>query len=397
MSERLFIRVHADGQLSWLSLDASGRAASGSQAGAPPAQALARAQRVIVLVPAEDVLLLDTPRLTGGRAQVLKALPFALEDQLASPVEELYFAVPDRLDSERIAVAVVARATLRTWLERLAADGISADALYADTQAMPVNPDRGSMLIEDTRILWRAAPVQAGVCDLAGIADALAVLTAGAAQMPVFDVFDFREAPPLQLAGVQVRYHARQRDALAWLAAQPEPKINLLQGEFAPAHRHAPAQQVWRKAGALAAAALLLLFIYYGVDCWRLARQSAQLEDSARAALHEGFPEMDKVAGDPRALMQSALSGLRGGGASGGLVQLLGRIAPILGSTTRATLTALEYHNDILELGMRVPDVPTLDVIRERLAALGLKVEVTSANVVADGVDGRLRIGGGGR
>src|SRR5262249_49490216 len=153
------IRLHADGQLSWLAQAASGRALSGSQPGAPTAQALASAQRVIVLVPAEDVLLLDTPRLAGGRAQVLKALPFALEDQLASAVEALPFAVPDRLDSERVAVAVVMRATLHAWLERLATDGIRADALFGETQVLPLRDGSGCAMIEGTRALWRNSPV----------------------------------------------------------------------------------------------------------------------------------------------------------------------------------------------------------------------------------------------
>lgn len=395
MSERLLLRLAADDQLTWLAQDAHGRALSGSNAGAPPAPALARAQRVILLAPAEDVLLADAPRLPGARAQFMKALPFALEDQLASPVEELHFAVPDRLGDERVPVAVVARATLQSWLDRLAADGIRADAIYAETQALPCGADAGSALVEETRALWRNAPAQAGACDLAGLSDALVVAASAEHAPGAFDVFDFRDAPPLALAGVKGRYHAGQRDVLAFLATQPEPALNLLQGDFAPAHRQAPAQLIWRKAGALSAAALLLLFVYYGADCWRLARQSARLEAGARTALHDGFPEMDKVAGDPRALMQSALSGLRGGGDSGGLVPLLGRIAPTLGSTTRTTLTAVEYHNATLELGLRAPDVPTLDLMRERISGLGLKVEVTAANSGAEGIDGRLRIAGG--
>jgi len=389
MSERLLIRLHADGQLTWLAQDAAARALSASNAGTPPAPALARAQRVIVFVPAEEVLLLDAPRLAGARAQFLKALPFALEDQLASPVEDLHFAVPDRLGEDRVPVAIVARATLRGWLDRLAAEGVRPDAIYAETQALPI--EGGCVLVEDSRAVWRM-PTHAGACDLAGLADWLALENAPPAG---WDVHDFRDARPLPLPIAPLRYHAGSRDALAFLAAQPEPPLNLLQGEFAPAHRQAPAQQLWRNAAMLAAAALLLLFVYYAADTWRLARQSARLDAAARAALHEGFPDMDKVAGDPRALMQSALTGLRGGGDSAGLVPLLGRIAPTLGSTTRTTLTALEYHNATLELGLRAPDVPTLDLMRERLAGLGLKVEVTAANSGAQGIDGRLRIGGG--
>jgi len=397
MSERLLIRLHADGDLAWLAQDGTGRALSASNAGAPPASALARAQRVIVLVPAEDVLLLPAPRLAGARAQFLKALPFALEDQLASSVEDLHFAVPERLGADQVPVAVVARTTLRGWFERLAAEGIRADALYAETQLLPMRENACSVLIDATRALWRSAPAQVGACAPADLADMLAVLAAAQPALSECEIYDLRQAAtPFAHPGFNVHTHRDQRDALAFFAAQAEPELNLLQGEFAPAHRQAPAQQLWRRAAALAAAAVLLLFVYYGTDTWRLARQSARLDDAARTILHDGFPEMDKVAGDPRDLMRSALANLRGGGDNSGLVPLLGRIAPILGSTTRMTLTALEYHNATLELGLRAPDVPALDLMRERLVALGLKVEVTAANSSSQGIDGRLRIAGAG-
>src|ERR1700722_20533636 len=123
MSERLLIRLHPDGRTSWLTLSAQSRAASAANSGAPPAQALARPQRVVAIVPAESIVLLDTPRMSAQRAQFVKAVPFALEDQLISPVEDLYFALPDRLIGERVAVAVVARKTLQGWIDQLAAAG----------------------------------------------------------------------------------------------------------------------------------------------------------------------------------------------------------------------------------------------------------------------------------
>ena len=95
MSERLLIRLHPDGKTSWLTLNGQSRAASAANAGAPAAQVLSRTQRVVAVVPSENVVMLDTPRMSAQRAQFAKAVPFALEDQLISPVEELYFALPD--------------------------------------------------------------------------------------------------------------------------------------------------------------------------------------------------------------------------------------------------------------------------------------------------------------
>lgn len=395
MTERLLIRLQSDGQMSWLTQDASGRALAGTTAGAPPAQVVARAQRIVALVPAQDVLLLETPRIAGGTAQFRRAVPFALEDQLAGPVEDLHFAIPERASSERVPIAVVARATLTEWINLLGSEGIRADAVFAETQVLPCELDSACVLIEAERALWRFSPTQAGACEVNDLPDWLSAIAAGDDKPRALIVHDFRDAPALELPIQPVRYHRNQRDALAFFAAQlrTEPALNLLQGEFAPAHRQAPAKRLWRNAAVLAAAALILLFVYYGVDCWRLSRQSAQLDVAARVILHSAFPNMDKVPGDPRQLMQSAMRGLNTGSDSGGLLPLLTRIAPILGATTRTSLTGMEFHNDTLELAMRAPDVQTLDRMRESLGNLsGLSVELTAVNSGTDGIDGRVRI-----
>lgn len=400
MSDRLLLRLNSDESLTWLAQDAQGRVLSGANAGAPAVETLARARRIVVLVPAENVLLLETPRMSAQRVQFAKALPFAIEDQLASPVEDLHFAVPERLSDARVPVAVVARTALLDWLDRLARDGIRPDVMIPETVALPCT-EGGTLVIEDDRALLRTATAQAGTCDLAGLPDWLQLIEVDAGQNSAkslqLEVHDFRSASALALPVAVARYHERQRDALVFFAAQlgAEPLLNLLQGEFAPAHRQAPAKRLWRMAGALAAAAVIMLFVYYGADCWRLARESDQLDTAMRDALHQGFPEMDKVAGDPRQLMESALTRMRGGADAGGLLRMLIQVSPTLGSTTRSTLKTIEYHNATLELGLRAPDVPALDLIREQLANVhGLKVEVTAATSADNGVDGRLRIAG---
>lgn len=396
MSERLLLRLHADQSLTWLAQDAQGRPLSGTNAGAPGAETIARARQIVVLVPAEQVLLLETTRLSAQRAQFLKAVPFALEDQLASPVEELHFALPERIgDDARVPAAVVARAVLRAWLARLADERIRPDVLIPETLALPVAPG-GTLLLEDERALLRGAGT-ALACDIAGLPAWLEVFAANDADAFTPEVRDFRAAIPLRLPGRIGHYHARQRDPLAYFAAQlrPDVQLNLLQGEFAPTHRRAPARRLWRLAATLGAAALLLLFAHGGAECWRLTRESARLDAAMRDALHQGFPEMDNVAGEPRALMDSALKRFGSGADAGGLLHVLGEVAPIVGSTTRSVLKSVEYHNATLELGVRAPDVPTLDLMRERLGNVpGLKAEVTAANSVDDGVDGRLRIVG---
>lgn len=393
MSDRLLIRLQADGQLAWITQDAQGRALSGTNAGVPAPATLAGARHVIVLVPSEQVVLLETDAVSARRAQLAKAVPFALEDQLASPVEELHFALSEQVAGARLGVAVLARTVLQGWICTLEQLGIRADAIVPDFLAVPVPRDAAAVFIEPDRTLLRWGPAHACVCETAALGQWLAVIAPAAVQ-----VHDFRQAPRLDLPVEVARYHERQSDPLALLgqALAREPSINLLQGEFTPNHRHAPARTLWRRAALLAAAVAVLALAYAGADYLRLKRESDRLELAQHAALRASLPEFADVAGDPRQLMQSALTRMRGGGATGGLLPLLGSVGPVLSATTRVSLKSMEYRNATLELGLRAPDVPTLDLVREQLANLGgLKAEVTAAATSDKGVDGRLRISGG--
>lgn len=392
MSHRLLIRLHADGRRTWLSQGEDGRPLAGATQGLPPPQALAQAKAVVVLVPASDVLLLESPAVSRNRAQLVKAVPYALEDQIAQPVEELHFALAQKVEEGRIGVAAVAHAKIKAWLALLAEAGIRPDAIVPEVLALPL----GGLLIEHDKAELRLSAWRAASIDVDFLADWLEFANDGS--LPDIDVYDARIAPPLRLPVQPRAYHERQRDALALLASglHGEPALNLLQGDYAPRHRNAPVTRLWRFAAMLCGGALVLAFAQLAIERYALARHSDLLDAAMRGILLEHFPEMEKVAGEPAALMKSALGRLGGGDANGGVLRVLGKIAPIIASTTRMTTRGMEYRNGVLELALTAPDVPTLDIIRERLTTVeGLKVELTAANPGANGVDGRLRITGG--
>ncbi|HEY0180373.1 MAG TPA: type II secretion system protein GspL, partial [Dokdonella sp.] len=267
MSDRLLLRLAADGALTWLRQ--AGAAASASNVGAPPSSALAAAGEVVVFVPSEDVWLGETRLAARSRAQLAQALPFAVEDQLLGTLEELHFAAA-RGDGDHVGVAVVAKERMRAWLARLAEAGVRADVLVPESLALPLAPGRAGALIEDARAVVRLAPWSAFACMPAELPSWLAQAEAGGALAPL-DVQDFRDAPALALPVEVASYRERQCDPLAalaaaWSAPQRAPAANLLDGEFAPAHGAARGARAWRRAGALAAAVALLALLNLGAD-----------------------------------------------------------------------------------------------------------------------------------
>jgi len=393
MSDRLLLRLASDGGLTWLR-----QGAAASVPGAPPASALEAAGEIVVLVPAEDVLLTQATLRARTRAQLLQAVPYAVEEQLLDPVETLHFAASH--GEGTVGVGVVAKATLRAWLERLGEAGVEPDAVLPDSLALPAVPGRAAVLVEDGRALVRLAPWSAFACTLRELPDFLARARAG--DPAPLEIHDFRAAPaPLPaLPGGVAAHHERLRDPLAFLApAAAAAELNLLEGEFAARRRQGRGRRLWRAAAALAAAVALLAVADLGAEVLRLSRTSARLQTQAEDALRKAFPDLDAAQlarSTPEQLMRSRLDRLRGGADASGLLSVLAQVAPVLGTATRIQTRGMEYRNGTFELALRTPDVAALDGVRERLTTVpGLKAEVTAANPGADGVDGRIRIGGG--
>ena len=413
MSDRLLLRLSSDGGLTWLRQAGGARVAAASGSGVPPAAVLAEAEQIIVLVPGEDVLLTEVKLSARNRAQLLQALPYAVEDQLLSPVEDLHFAAA-QTRGEQVGVAVVAKSRMRAWLERLREEGIRADVLLPESLALPLAPDSATVVIEDARAIVRLAPWSAFACTLGELPAWLQQAQAAQMLRPL-EVHDFRAAPALVLPVPVAAYLERQRDPLALFAsafdaadAASKPgagrgsvagtqAINLLDGEFGVSHRQARGARWWRIAAALAAAVVVVAILDLGADVLRLSRASARMDALAQQAVHAAFPEIDAAQlarVSPGQLMRGRLERLGGGAQSSGLLRVLAQIAPVLGSTTRTQTRGMEYRNGVLELALRAPDVAALDSVRERLTTVpGLQPAVTAANPGADGVDGRIRIG----
>ncbi|HUD42456.1 MAG TPA: type II secretion system protein GspL [Dokdonella sp.] len=404
-TDRLLLRLDSEGRLSWLG--GTGRAVPG----VPPRQRLDQARRIVVLVPSEDVLLTGTTLSARSQAQLLRALPFAVEDGLLAPVEDLHVVpvVVPGLEGDRRAVLVVARTRLREWLDRLAADGIRPDVLIPETLALLP----ATALIEADRALVRLAPDAAFACPAADLADWLRQTGVPAADLTVHDLRPAATGPaPIGATSSDIRSpgslqtgdapHPGARDGLGLLAPSLPAAGNLLEGAFAPAHRRAAGSRLWRLAAALAALVVLLGLTERGLGVLQLRRESAALQAAIDRHLHEALPELDgaALAGvEPGQLLQRRLETLRGG-SDEGLLGLLGRIAPVLTSGTRIQTRGIEYRNGALELGLRAPDVQALDALRERLAMLpGLRAEITGtspADGAQGGVDARIRVSGAG-
>ncbi len=409
--DTLLLRWIDDEHAAWRLAGVSGR---GSLADAAP---LARGRRVLLLVPGEDVLLASAAMPSRKPAEIARALPYALEEWLLEPPETQHFAWQRSVSG--VAAAVVARATIGHWLERLDEVGIEPDVLLPDLLALPWVAGRWSLFCEsgeaDARVLVRSGLRDGLACTRASLPLVLATLlqrTPDAERPTGIDlrgvVDDAGDGPPsadradsargidalAAGAGLPV---TRQRSSAALLDLADEftlpADFNLLQGAYAPrraqARRNGP-----RRAVAIAAALWLVsAFAYAGVHAAVLARESRVLQGAIDTVFRGAVPGEHRIV-DARAQLQQALSAAEVGRGTGGPIGLLAAVADARLDATGVRLQRIEYRDGRLDLLLQAERAAALEAARHALAAQGLNAELRDVGSDGGHAQGRIHIAG---
>ncbi|MFD1786592.1 type II secretion system protein GspL [Sphingomonas floccifaciens] len=206
-----------------------------------------------VLVPSEAVRLIAVDLPLPTRAKRVVALPFAVEELIAEPIDSVHLALGVELSPRRYLVGVVRHDRMAEWVARLAVEGLDHAALVPDALALPV-PAAGEWAVElgETRALVRAgdgtgfaipAPLLRTAWEAAGRPRTIAYGTA----LPA-DMSDTADALPL--------------DSLARRLLAPP--LDLRQGIYAARRTGLPS--FWRRIATVAVFGLLAHVVIAAID-----------------------------------------------------------------------------------------------------------------------------------
>ncbi|HLA75552.1 MAG TPA: type II secretion system protein GspL [Gammaproteobacteria bacterium] len=429
MRNRLFIRLgstvpqtDADkpATVSWLALAGSGEPLGAVHSGTlQEAAAAGVGYQIVVLVPGSAVLLTRAAVPSTNRQRIARALPFALEEQLASDVEQLHFAIGRRQADQQISAAVVGRTDMDAWLAALQQAGIHADWLVPETLAVPRAADSWSVLVfdADTGTDASAAPAQTALALVS--TDEQAGFATDADNLELMLTSTLANAAEHKPAGIHlincsasasgivpdsvarefdiaVTADTRNDHPLMILAKgfDEENAINLLQGDYSRREQLGKLWRPWRAAAAL----LLIWLVLQGGMMWReisqLSRESQQLQQQIQRVYMQAFPDARNVV-NPRVQMQQRLDSLRAGQGQGGkgFLELLARSGGPLKDTPNLDLRNVSYKEGQLNLDLSIKDLQALDQLKQRLTGqAALSVEIQSATSQEDKVQSRLQI-----
>ncbi len=394
MADTLLMRLapESEGIRDWMLLDAEGQAKTPVQTGAPAPAVAAGARRIVVLVPAQDVTLL-LARVPGSRQRAARAVPFALEEQLAGDVEELHFALGRPLSDGRYPVAVVERRQMDAWASLLLDHAISAHQWLPETLALPRSED-WDLLVDGERVLVRSGDFSGFSWDLDNLSLMISLL-AGDDQLPERACIHGSE--PLELVGVETVLDSTQRQPLELLAAgwSQGPVIDLLQGAYSRRAEWGRWLRPWKTTAALLLAVLLLGLLSMGVNYYRLEQQQARLSADIEALYKKTFPNARRIV-NPRAQMEQQLKRLQrqAGGGDASFLGMFAETAGVVRSAQGISIQGVSYRDGRLDLELQADNLQLLDGFKQALVSGGrVDAEIQSATTGKDQkVKSRIRI-----
>jgi len=135
-------------EISWLVLDQRGHAGPVYRGDLKTAANHASGCHVVVMLPGQEILLtsIDIPAM--NRQRLMRAVPFALEEAIATDLEDMHFATGGRDVFGRLCVAACDRLQLGNWVEVLREAGINADVLVPALLGVRGEADRWRVIVE---------------------------------------------------------------------------------------------------------------------------------------------------------------------------------------------------------------------------------------------------------
>lgn len=405
MADWLILRLprSPDTQSSWLLCDGDGQPQATPENGALDVAAeYAAGRRLGVVVPTGDVLLTEVELPVKGGVRAQQVVAYALEEQLASEIETLHFALGERDSATaRTAVAVVSRPLLLHWLEQLREAGMSADVLCDEATLLPDNPGHTLLLLDADSLCVRRAGRPAASLPLDDIAGALQAILGE--DLALADLICYATPADWQRRGREVdalRGHCASlkvqllpAGALPLLAPSLTAGggINLLTEDYAPARESGGHWQHWRLAAMLALALFAVHVAGLSLQLLQQHRSERALDGAISDFAHSSIPG-DDGQGAVRARVERKLLAAQSQSTNSGLMSALSALGGAIGNANGASVQALTYHDGGLELKLRASDAESLERIDQALRTTGWQADLTSGAASGSAYEGRIQM-----
>ena len=344
---------------------------------------------VIALAPSSEILLkwVELPPKAGRK--IISAIPFMLEDELATDISQQFFAIGPKRGNEQ-AVAVVSHEKMELWQSWLSEAGLFCDTIIPDVLAVPVTENGWSVLTLGEQLLVRQDAFKGVQGELSWLLPTLVHFTAQL-ENPItitnYAGIDLSTLPNIEEAQAPLELPMQ---VLAKEAMQNS--FNLCQGDYKVKRKRRGVLNQWRIAAVLAVLALCSSLIDKGVSLYQLKAQNQALSAEINTAVKAGFPNIGTYR-NVRLKLQSELAKLEQGGGSASMLIMLDQLAPAFSATDVKPQT-LRFDATRTEIRIQAQgkNFEALEQFKRTAESAGFVVEQGAINNRDNGVVGTVSV-----
>ncbi len=388
----------------WIKLDEDGVPITrGAEARLEQVSSVTQNANVIVLLPLEQMLLTNVNTRARKQKHLQKAVPFALEDELADDVENLHFALGQRYGENDFPVAVIDKQTLDLVLDELSSVGIYPDLLTADIFGLPFREGTWTILIENERALVRTEKYQGFTIDLHNLQQMLTSSLRQAEVTPAeLNVYCCDE----QQTGIKklnLPISTNELDdcppGLFADGLDENECINLLQSSYRKKDKRHRQVGPWKVAAMLFGVWIALAFMSVFLDHGRLSKQEKNLNAQVVQIMKQTFPDMQNVSADSaRTKMEARLKNfmdMTSAGSQASFMELLAMSGESMKQAGKVDIDTMNYREGKLNMNVKSADVQILDNVKQNLKSKNYSTDIQSANTQGNTVEAKLVIAKG--
>jgi general secretion pathway protein L len=355
----------------------------------------AASSRLVLILPAASVVLHKVSIVAKSRAQIAAALPYALEDELASDIEQMHFAYRTLDRSGNQLVAVLERNLVQRLHALVTRHHFESVLLLPQILTVPWQPDSWSLFVQREQALLRKDLSDGYAMDVVAMPELLTTEKELYRQQhdgegaPELNIYNF--SPDQEVEGGSLL--GGDSEALAVMARywldNPDTEINLFQGEYQIVRPMRDLLRQWSMAAVIAVIALVIYLMNVAVDNYLLARERDGLEASMQSLYETIFNE--KPAGNPADSMRKKLVSLGSESGDGNnfisVILLSGR--EFL-ADSQTSITRLRYTGNDMEVDLETSSIEQLEKLQQKLIAASVQAQLKAVSNDNGKVRGRL-------
>lgn len=338
---------------------------------------------VIVLVPGIAVHITETSIPRTSRTNLLKAIPYTLEDQIAEGITNTHFAIIDIKEDKQL-IAIVARAQMDAWLKQLSEANIFTESIIPDFYGLPDAGTAWYALCDKEKMLCSCGHQLKFVTDKINFYNVMRLyLESEKYGRPSHIEIFCDDLGPLKLPngavsidGAPIHCVPAKTDVLTYLSQHlpTSPSINLLQGDYRPAHTQALIKRTWKIAGVLVLIWWISSLTTDVLTYHQLNKQQKLLQQHIQQIYFQVFPTATTVTA-PKVRIERELTNLQNATAGSAMLNLITQVAPVVVENKEISIESLDYKEGELTLKIRSDNFQNIDNLASALKQKKLSVQ----------------------